>query len=60
MTVLFMLGMFALFIGIDYCRKPKVYKGVIRFSVPGYEQLGAVACDGGEKVKDGQEGTSPK
>jgi hypothetical protein len=47
MTVLFVLLMFSVFITIDYLRKP--HKGTVRYSVPGYENLGAVAADGGKK-----------
>jgi hypothetical protein len=48
MTVLFVVLLFSFFIAVDYF-KTRPHRGTIRYSVPGYEQLGPVACDGGKK-----------
>ena len=64
MTVLLVLLMFAVFIGIDYWRTyaahalPKVQGTMITTS--GYEMLGALAQDGGEKIKNLAEPIMPK
>ena len=55
MTVLLVLFMFAVFISIDYVRTYKahalpVVKGTT-IMTPGFEMLGALAQDGGEKIK---------
>lgn len=53
MTVLLVLLMFAVFIGIDYWRTYAAHalpKGT-SITTPGYEMLGAMAQDGGEKIK---------
>jgi hypothetical protein len=52
MTVIFVILLFAFFIGIDYIRKARsVNRGTIRHSIPGYEALGTCACDGGKPKK---------
>ena len=51
MTVLLVLGMFGLFLTIDWFRSVKPRE--TEYIAPGYEWLGALAQDGGEKVKDG-------
>jgi hypothetical protein len=53
MTVILMLLMFVLFIGIDYVRTYVTHalpKGT-NITTPGYEMLGALAQDGGEKIE---------
>ena len=51
MTVLLVLLMFGFFLAIDYIstRRP-VLKGT--YTTPGFEYLGALAQDGGERIKN--------
>lgn len=55
MAVLFMLLMFAAFLGIDFARKthaPLPRPTGTMYTTPGYEFLGALAQDGGEPFED--------
>jgi len=51
MTVLLVLGVFGIFLIIDWFHTRKTV-GTVRYNVPGYEALGAVACDGGKKISE--------
>lgn len=52
MTVLLMLLLFGVCITIDYVRvvRRRAPKGTM-YTTPGYEMLGALAQDGGKRVK---------
>lgn len=51
MTVLFVILLFSICLGIDYFRTRTPIERGTMYTTPGYEFLGALAQDGGDKLE---------